>query len=149
MFNYILFNFQERTYKKKNLGKTGLQIDIIDLYQSNWMDENIAYKETLFAYEQLLKEGKIRAIGVSNPNLKQLSNFDTGCSQSSNYQYIKHYNLNLYDNPQFDDTLRNLVIRKNIGVIIYYSLNSGFLTGKYRNYEDMITVREMTRLPHT
>ncbi|MBH9972616.1 aldo/keto reductase [Commensalibacter sp. M0391] len=56
---------------------------------------------------------------------------------------------NLYDNPQFDDTLRNLVIRKNIGVIIYYSLNSGFLTGKYRNYKDMITVREMTRLPHT
>ena len=74
MFNYILFNFQERTYEKKNLGKTGLQIDIIDLYQSNWMDENIAYKETLFAYEQLLKEGKIRAISASNPNLKQLSN---------------------------------------------------------------------------
>ena len=60
--------------KKKNLGKIGLQIDIIDLYQSNWMDENIAYKETLFAYEKLLKEGKIRAISASNPNLKQLSN---------------------------------------------------------------------------
>ena len=114
------------------------------------MDENIAYKETLFAYEQLLKEGKIRAIGVSNPNLKQLSNFDTGCPQSSNYIYqTLQSEYNLYDNPQFDDTLRNLVIRKNIGVIIYYSLNSGFLTGKYRNYEDMITVREMTRLPHT
>lgn len=70
------------------------------------MDENIAHKETLFAYEQLLKEGKIRAIGVSNPNLKQLSNFDTGCPQSSNYQYIKHYNLNI-----IFTTIRNLMIQ--------------------------------------
>lgn len=134
----MLFNFQERIYEKKEFGQNRA---------ANWYYRSLSieldgwkysFKETLFAYEKLLKEGKIRAISASNLNLKQLSNS------------IRVVHKAVITN------IRNLMIHyvilwseKNIGVIIYYSLNSGFLTGKYRIYEDMITVREMTRLPHT
>lgn len=115
-----------------------LQIDVIDLYQSHWPDPNTAYEETLSAYAQLLKEGKIRAIGASNLNVQQLSDSLHVAKEHHlpAYQTLQP-EYNLYDQQQFDPALRNLVLKEDIGVITYYSLASGFLTGKYRNQENV------------
>lgn len=115
-----------------------LQIDIIDLYQSHWPDPQTSYEETLSAYDQLLKEGKIRAIGASNLNAQQLSDSLTVAKNNNlpAYQTLQP-EYNLYDHEQFDENLRNLVLKENIGVITYYSLASGFLSGKYRSKDDL------------
>lgn len=115
-----------------------LQIDVIDLYQSHWPDPQTSYEETLSAYDQLLKEGKIRAIGASNLNAQQLSDSLTVAKNNNlpAYQTLQP-EYNLYDNEQFDENLRNLVLKENIGVITYYSLASGFLSGKYRSKDDL------------
>lgn len=115
-----------------------LQIDTIDLYQSHWPDPETSYEETLSAYDQLLKEGKIRAVGASNLNAEQLSNSlkiakETGLPA---YQTLQP-EYNLYDRQQFDEQLRTLVVEHDIGVITYYSLASGFLSGKYRKEADL------------
>ncbi|MDI2113429.1 aldo/keto reductase [Commensalibacter nepenthis] len=115
-----------------------LQIDVIDLYQSHWPDPETPYEETLSAYEQLLKEGKIKAIGTSNYNAQQLSD-SLKVAKSHNlptYQTLQP-EYNLYDREQFDQNLRKLVVDEQIGVITYYSLASGFLSGKYRRKEDL------------
>lgn len=115
-----------------------LQIDVIDLYQSHWPDPQTSYEETLSAYDQLLKEGKIRAIGASNLNAQQLSDSLTVAKNNNlpAYQTLQP-EYNLYDHEQFDKNLRNLVLKENIGVITYYSLASGFLSGKYRSKDDL------------
>lgn len=115
-----------------------LQIDVIDLYQSHWPDPQTSYEETLSAYDQLLKEGKIRAIGASNLNTQQLSDSLTVAKKNNlpAYQTLQP-EYNLYDHEQFDENLRNLVLKENIGVITYYSLASGFLSGKYRSKDDL------------
>lgn len=115
-----------------------LQIDVIDLYQSHWPDENTPYEETLSAYSQLLQEGKIRAIGASNLNAQQLSE----SLQIAKEQKLPAYQTlqpeyNLYDRQAFDQSLQDIVVKEDIGVITYYSLASGFLSGKYRNQEDL------------
>lgn len=115
-----------------------LQIDVIDLYQSHWPDPQTSYEETFSAYDQLLKEGKIRAIGASNLNAQQLSDSLTVAKNNNlpAYQTLQP-EYNLYDHEQFDENLRNLVLKENIGVITYYSLASGFLSGKYRSKDDL------------
>lgn len=115
-----------------------LQIDVIDLYQSHWPDPQTSYEETLSAYDQLLKEGKIRAIGASNLNAQQLSDSLTVAKNNNlpAYQTLQP-EYNIYDHEQFDENLRNLVLKENIGVITYYSLASGFLSGKYRSKDDL------------
>lgn len=115
-----------------------LQIDVIDLYQSHWPDPDVAYEETLLAYDQLLKEGKIRAIGASNLNAQQLS----ASLKAAKEHHLPAYQTlqpeyNLYDRQQFDADLRKIVVDEQIGVITYYSLASGFLSGKYRSKEDL------------
>lgn len=115
-----------------------LQIDVIDLYQSHWPDTDVAYEETLSAYDQLLKEGKIRVIGASNLNAQQFS----ASLKAAKEHYLPAYQTlqpeyNLYDRQQFDADLRKLVVDEQIGVITYYSLASGFLSGKYRRKEDL------------
>lgn len=115
-----------------------LQIDVIDLYQSHWPDPDVAYEETLSAYDQLLKEGKIRAIGASNLNAQQ---FSASLKAAKEHHLPAYQTLqpeyNLYDHQQFDADLRKLVVDEQIGVITYYSLASGFLSGKYRRKEDL------------
>jgi aryl-alcohol dehydrogenase-like predicted oxidoreductase len=115
-----------------------LRIDRIDLYQSHHPDPTTPYEETLGAYDKLLKAGKIRAIGASNLNAAQLSESlkvarDKGLPRYETLQ--PEYNL--YDRSGFDGALRDLVIREGLGVITYYSLASGFLSGKYRSKEDL------------
>ncbi len=94
-----------------------LQTDHIDLYQSHQDDPQTPVAETLEAYDQLIKQGKVRAIGASNYSADQLA---------------EALNTSIYE-----DELEPLCVREGLGVIPYYSLASGFLTGKYRSEDDL------------
>jgi aryl-alcohol dehydrogenase-like predicted oxidoreductase len=114
-----------------------LQIDCIDLYQSHWDDDKTPFEETLEAYAILEKQGKIRAIGASNLTAERLRDaLDTGTRKRlPRYRTLQPL-YNLYDRDAFEGPLQQLCIRENLGVIPYFSLAAGFLTGKYRSDAD-------------
>jgi len=115
-----------------------LQIERIDLYFSHWADENTPYEETLAAYDKLLKAGKVRAIGASNLDAKQLGEALRVAKEQSLPRYdVLEPEYNLYDREGFEGDLRELCLREDIGVVTYYSLASGFLSGKYRSRDDL------------
>jgi aryl-alcohol dehydrogenase-like predicted oxidoreductase len=115
-----------------------LQVDRIDLYQSHWPDPDTSQAETLGAYEVLLKAGKIGAIGASNLNAEQLKEALRVAREHGLPRYATlQPEYNLYDRDGFDATLRDFVLAEGIGVITYYSLASGFLSGKYRQEADL------------
>ncbi|HEY8610837.1 MAG TPA: aldo/keto reductase [Roseomonas sp.] len=115
-----------------------LNTDVIDLYQSHWPDPNTPHEETLRAYEALLKAGKVRAIGTSNLDAAQLADSLKVAKEKGLPRYeTLQPKYNLYDRLDFDGALRDLVMREGIGVITYYALASGFLSGKYRSKEDL------------
>ena len=115
-----------------------LGIETIDLYQSHWPDPATPHEETLRAYERLMKSGKVRAIGCSNFDAAQLEASIAAARAHGlpAYQTLQP-EYNLLERSKFDGALRDLAIRENIGVITYYSLASGFLTGKYRSASDL------------
>lgn len=114
-----------------------LQTDYIDLYQSHDDDKNTPLEETLDAYQQLIKQGKIRYIGASNYSAERLKEA-LAVSEKFNYPRYEtlqpHYNL--VERSLFEGDLETVCLENNIGVIPYYSLASGFLTGKYRSGND-------------
>jgi len=116
---------------------TRLQTDYIDLYQSHKDDTETPLTETLETYTDLIKQGKVRAIGASNysaDRLKQALEIsdNTGLAQ---YQCLQP-EYNLYAREGYEKELESLCKEYNIGVITYFSLASGFLTGKYRSEAD-------------
>lgn len=117
---------------------TRLQTDYIDLYQTHYDDVNTPVEETLSAYNQLVKEGKVRFIGASNFSSERLGE---SLDKSELYN-LPHYKTlqpeyNLYDRQHFEEFLQPIAEKYNLAVIPYYSLASGFLSGKYRNEEDL------------
>lgn len=115
-----------------------LQTDHIDLYQSHRDDPDTLLTETLQAYDSLIKAGKVRAIGASNYTGERLAEA-LQCSDKNNlprYQTLQPL-YNLYDRADFEKTLAPVCEKNKIGVINYYSLASGFLTGKYRSEKDL------------
>jgi aryl-alcohol dehydrogenase-like predicted oxidoreductase len=115
-----------------------LQVDTIDLYQSHWPDPDTPHEETLSAYDELLRAGKVRAIGASNFSAEQLGD----ALRISDEKGLPRYATlqpayNLYDRASYDGPLRDLAIREGLGVIPYYGLASGFLSGKYRSRDDL------------
>jgi len=115
-----------------------LQTDYIDLYFSHWPDDSTPYEETLGAYEKLLKAGKIRAVGASNLNAAQLEASLKAADANGLPRYqVLQPEYNLYDRESFEGALQDLTVRENIGVVTYYSLASGFLSGKYRSESDL------------
>lgn len=115
-----------------------LQTDRIDLYFSHWADPETPYAETLGAYDALLKAGKIGAIGASNLDAAQLGE----ALQVSRDQGLPAYQVlqpeyNLYSRDSFEGPLADLCIREGVGVVNYYGLAAGFLTGKYRTQADV------------
>ena len=115
-----------------------LQTDVIDLYQSHWPDPATPHEETLAAYERLLKAGKVRAIGCSNFDAQQLQASMAAARASGlpAYQTLQP-EYNLVERAKYEGPLRDLAIREGLGVITYYSLASGFLSGKYRSAADL------------
>jgi aryl-alcohol dehydrogenase-like predicted oxidoreductase len=115
-----------------------LQTDYIDLYQSHEDDPQAPLEETLEAYTQLISEGKVRAIGASNYGAERLSQALRVSEQNGYARYESLQPLaNLYDRAEFEEKLEPLCLAENVGVISYYSLGSGFLTGKYRSEADL------------
>jgi aryl-alcohol dehydrogenase-like predicted oxidoreductase len=115
-----------------------LQTDYIDLYQSHDDDTNVPLEETLYAYDLLIKQGKVRAIGASNYGAKRLAEALAVSGSKSYPAYISlQPQYNLYDRAGFEEELELLCLEQNLGVISYYSLASGFLTGKYRSKDDL------------
>lgn len=115
-----------------------LGIEAIDLYFSHWPDPQTPYAETLGAYERLLTAGKIRAVGASNLDAAQLgAALDVAKAEGLPACQVLQPEYNLYDRGSFDGALRDLCIAEGIGVVTYYSLASGFLTGKYRAPADL------------
>ncbi len=115
-----------------------LQTDYIDLYQSHDDDRGTQFAETLGVYTDLIKQGKVRAIGASNYSAERLKealqvSSDNGLAAYQSMQPL----YNLYDREQYEKELEPLCRENNIGVITYYSLASGFLTGKYRSENDL------------
>lgn len=115
-----------------------LQTDYIDLYQTHYDDMNTPVEETLSAYHQLIKEGKVRFIGASNFSSERLIE---ALDKSERYNLPQYKTLqpeyNLIDRKHFEEFLQPVAEKYNLAVIPYYSLASGFLTGKYRNEEDL------------
>jgi len=114
-----------------------LQVDAIDLYQSHWDDEKTPFEETLDAYARLIEQGKVRAIGASNLTPERLAQALAASAREGLPRYDTLQPLyNLYDRAAFEGPLQELCIREDIGVITYFSLAAGFLTGKYRSDAD-------------
>jgi aryl-alcohol dehydrogenase-like predicted oxidoreductase len=117
-----------------------LQTDYIDLYQSHRDDAETPLSETLEAYAQLVKQGKVRAIGASNYGAERLSE---ALQASKQYGYPSYQSLqpnyNLYDRAEYEGKLEAVCTENGLGVISYFSLASGFLTGKYRSESDLAT----------
>ena len=115
-----------------------LQTDYIDLYQSHTEDPETPIEETLAAYAELIKAGKVRAIGASNFKAETLRAALDISRQKGLPRYESLQPLyNLYDRAQFEGELESVCRQNNLGVIPYYSLASGFLTGKYRSEKDL------------
>jgi aryl-alcohol dehydrogenase-like predicted oxidoreductase len=115
-----------------------LQTDYIDLYQAHKDDPETPLEETLSAFAALIKQGKVRAIGASNYTAERLA----GSLQISEQLGVSRYEslqpqYNLYDRADYEATLEPLCLEKRLGVIPYYALASGFLTGKYRSEADL------------
>ncbi|MGH8820883.1 MAG: aldo/keto reductase [Rhodoferax sp.] len=115
-----------------------LQTDCIDLYQSHDDDAGTPLADTLTTYGELIREGKVRAIGASNYSAPRLAQ----ALQLSQQQGLPRYEslqplYNLYDRAGYEEALESLCVAQGVGVINFYALASGFLTGKYRSSADL------------
>jgi aryl-alcohol dehydrogenase-like predicted oxidoreductase len=115
-----------------------LQTDYIDLYQSHRDDPDTPLDETLEAYARLMEQGKVRAIGASNYTAERLSD---ALRLSRRHELPRYECLqteyNLYDRAEYEETLEPICIENGLGVLGYFSLASGFLTGKYKSADDL------------
>ena len=115
-----------------------LQTDHVDLYQSHADDPDTSFEETLEAYARLIEAGKVRAIGASNFTADRLAAALDVSERDGlpRYESLQpHYNL--VERAGFEKDLEPLCARRGLGVINYYSLASGFLSGKYRSEADL------------
>src|SRR5581483_12525798 len=107
-----------------------LQTDYIDLYQSHEDDPNTPLEETMAAFGELMKQGKVRAIGASNYRAARLEEALKVSKQHGLPRYESLQPLyNLYDRSAYEDELEPLCRKEGLGVIPYFSLASGFLSG--------------------
>lgn len=114
-----------------------LQTDHIDLYLSHFPDPSTPQAETLGAYAKLIQAGKVGAIGASNYSAAQLQEaLDLAKTPGVPRYEVLQPEYNLYTRQTFDGPLRDLTLAQNVGVITYFSLASGFLSGKYRSEKD-------------
>jgi aryl-alcohol dehydrogenase-like predicted oxidoreductase len=114
-----------------------LQTDYVDLYLAHKPDEKTPIEETLEAFGTLIKAGKVRAVGCSNYDGDQLqAALDASAKNSLPRFDVVQPEYNLYTRDRFEGPLADLCISEDIGVISYYALAAGFLTGKYRKPED-------------
>ncbi len=115
-----------------------LRTDVIDVYFSHFPDAETPVEETLGAYEKLIQQGKVRAIGASNYDAVQVREALKTAADAGLPRYeVLQPEYNLYDRTAYEGPLRDLAIAEGLDVITYYSLASGFLSGKYRSKDDL------------
>lgn len=115
-----------------------LQTDYIDLYFSHFDDEVTPVEETLSAYETLIKAGKIRWIGASNFSAERLKESLVYSTENNLPRYeVYQPGYNFFDREEFEQEHEKICLDADLGVVTYYSLASGFLTGKYRSEDDL------------
>ncbi len=115
-----------------------LGTDYIDVYFAHIDDENVPLEETLTAFDKLVKAGKVRALGASNYSAERLRQ----ALEIAKEQGLARYEVmqplyNLHDRKDFESELAALAQEQEVGMVSYFSLASGFLTGKYRSREDL------------
>ncbi len=115
-----------------------LRTDRIDLYQAHAEDPDTPIDETLEAFDRLVRDGKVRAIGASNYGPQALADALAASARlgAARYETLQP-KYNLYSRAEFEEALAGLCGREGVGVIPYYGLASGFLTGKYRTEADL------------
>ncbi len=110
-----------------------LQTDVIDLYQAHWDDRETPLDETLRAFDDLVRQGKVRYIGASNYHAWRLTR---ALWESDKRGYVRYESIqpkyNLFFRDEYERELEPLCLEQGVGVITYSSLASGFLSGKYR-----------------
>ncbi|MHC1480694.1 aldo/keto reductase [Frateuria aurantia] len=115
-----------------------LQTDHIDLYQAHEDDATVPLHDTLGAFSRLIEEGKVRVIGASNYNAERLAE---ALKIAAEHHLPRYESLqpeyNLLDRAGYEAGLEPLIRKEEVGVISYYSLASGFLSGKYRSEADL------------
>ncbi len=115
-----------------------LKTDYVDLYQSHYDDPDTPVQETLEAYDQLVRAGKVRWIGASNFSTER---FKESLETSERLSLPKYQSFqpeyNLYKREGFEKEMEHICMDHQIGVINYYALASGFLSGKYRSEADL------------
>src|SRR6185437_7153802 len=151
--NRRIFFFKQKTAYEMGPGKKGLsrkymmqavenslrrlQTDYIDLYQSHRDDPETPIEATLSAYGDLIKQGKVREIGASNYAADRLAESLRVSAEKGLPRYQSLQPLyNLVERQEFEGPLEELCLKEKLGVIPFYSLASGFLTGKYRSRAD-------------
>lgn len=130
--------FRKHILRSADESLARLQTDYIDLYQSHTEDKETPLEETLEAYAELIKAGKVRVIGASN---FQAATLQAALKISRDKNLPRYESLqpeyNLYVRDKFEGELETVCRENRIGVIPYFSLASGFLTGKYRSEKDL------------
>jgi aryl-alcohol dehydrogenase-like predicted oxidoreductase len=115
-----------------------LQTDYVDLYQAHRDDPETGLDETMEAFARLVSAGKVRVIGASNYSAERL---EKSIEISEQHGYPRYQSLqplyNLYDRAEYEEKLEPVCRKYNLGVIPYFSLGAGFLTGKYRSEADV------------
>ncbi len=115
-----------------------LRIDTIDVYFAHEDDPGVPLADTLGAFSRLIEQGKVRAIGASNYSAARLAEALAVSEKHGLPRYeVLQPEYNLVARKDYEGTLEPLVRREQIGVVCYYALASGFLTGKYRNESDI------------
>ncbi|WPV01307.1 aldo/keto reductase [Mucilaginibacter sp. cycad4] len=115
-----------------------LQTHYIDLYQTHYDDPSTPVEETLRAYDQLVQDGKVRAIGTSNMSVERLhESLKTSVEKGLIAYQTLQPEYNLFDREKYETTYEPFIKEQNLGVISYFSLASGFLSGKYRSEDDL------------
>lgn len=115
-----------------------LRTDYLDVYFAHIDDQEVPLEETLGAFGKLVEAGKVRALGASNYSVERLREAFTVSSKLGlpRYEVIQPL-YNLYDRADFEAGLGSVAQEYDVGVVSYFSLASGFLTGKYKSVDDL------------
>ncbi len=115
-----------------------LQTDYLDVYFAHIDDDSVPFEESLGAFSRLVEAGKVRAVGASNHSAARMREaLKVAAEQGLSRYEVMQPGYNLYDRAGFEDELASLAQQEELGVVSYFSLASGFLTGKYRSKADL------------
>ncbi len=115
-----------------------LNTDYIDVFYAHADDKSVPLEESLTAFDELIKEGKVRTIASSNYSANRLTEALTVSQENNLPRFIAHQpQYNLFDREEYEGELERVCTENSLGVVTYFSMASGFLTGKYKSSEDV------------